>query len=65
MCRFEPVAESSSANESHCRDEDLSDEDSDDEGSGGEGDDCPVLRAGHPIVYHLEGSPCHPMVANF
>ena len=23
-----------------------------------EGDDCPVLRAGHPIVCHLEGSPC-------
>ena len=39
-------------------DEDLSDKDSDDDGSDGEGDDCPVLRAGHPIVCHLEGSPC-------
>ena len=37
-----PVAE---GNESHCTDEDLSDEDSD-----GKGNDCPVLRAGHPIV---------------
>ena len=48
-----PVAECGSANESHCTDKDLSDEDSD-----GEGDDCPVLRAGHPIVCHLEGIPC-------
>ena len=47
-----PVAEGGSANESHCTDEDLSDEDSD-----GKGDDRPVLRAGHPIVCHLEGSP--------
>ena len=52
------VAEGSSANESHCTDEDLCDEDADDEGSDGEGNDCPVLRAGHPIVGHLEVSPC-------
>ena len=53
-----PVAEGGSSDESHCTDEDLSDEDTDDEGCDGEGDDCPVLRAGHPIVCHLEGSPC-------
>ena len=53
-----PVAEGGSADESHCTDEDLSDEDTDDEACDGEGDDCPVLRAGHPIVCHLEGSPC-------
>ena len=41
-----------------CKDEGLSYEDSDDEGSDGEGDDCPDLRAGHPFVCHLEGSPC-------
>ena len=57
-----PITKGGSANESHCRGEDedtgLSDEDSDDEGSDGEGDNGPVFRAGHPIVCHLEGSPC-------